>query len=185
VNGLYSLRDAHHSVKLAVVLFLIGVGAAYVFAFLMVRTYAGLSPSMVAATYAPQSPLSVTSTAAEPSVHTENVDLSTMTEGPHRVDSGLLIQDSHVHLLLYAIVAALETLIILGLNWPPWLRDAVIVAAFVAGLTDFVGQWMIEFGFPGFAWLTIASGWTMAAVYATVCAGTVLVLVSRAPASVS
>jgi len=185
VDGLYSLRDAHRSVKLAVVLFLIGVGAAYLFAFLMVRTYAGLSPSTVAATYAPQSPLSVTSAPAEPSVHTESVDLSTMAEGPHRVDSGLLIQDSHVHLLLYAIVAALETLIILGLNWQPWLRDGVIVAAFVAGLTDFLGQWMIAFGFPGFAWLTIASGWTMAAVYGGVCAGTALALVTRSRASVS
>ena len=51
-------------------------------------------------------------------------------EMQHTVDTNLLIQDSHIHIMMYAIVAALLTLIILGLDWPAWWRDTVIVAAF-------------------------------------------------------
>ena len=52
--GLYSLRRCDPSVKLATVLFLLVVGYAYIFAFLMVKQWAGLSPSDVAATYVPK-----------------------------------------------------------------------------------------------------------------------------------
>ena len=34
----------------------------------------------------------------------------------HTVDTNLLIQDSHIHIMIYAIVAALLTVIILGLE---------------------------------------------------------------------
>ena len=50
---MYSLRSADRSVKLGAVLFLLVLGYAYVFAFLMVKTWSGLSPAKVAATYVP------------------------------------------------------------------------------------------------------------------------------------
>jgi hypothetical protein len=185
VNAPYRLRHASRSVKLAVVLFLVTVGAAYVFAFLMVRAYAGLSPSAVAATYARAESTLTPSSAAGPAVQTHDVDLASLEEEPHRVDTNLLIQDSHVHLLLYAIVAALETLVILGLDWGPALRDAVIVAAFGSGLLDFAGQWLMHFGWSGFSWLTIVSGWAMAGVYVAVVAGTIGALASPGTESVA
>ena len=49
--GLYSLRHANRSVKLGALLFLLVLGYAYVFAFLMVKTWAGLSPSQVQAAH--------------------------------------------------------------------------------------------------------------------------------------
>ncbi len=169
--GLYRLRQADRSVRLAVALFLIVLGCAYVFAFLMVRTWAGLTPDRVAATYAPSGPVDAASLPATGTVESETLDLSTMGEEAHTVDTNLLIQDSHVHILLYAIVAALESLIVFGLPWrPPW-RDTVIAAAFLAGLCDFAGQWLVKAGLPVFSWLTILSGWTMAAVYLVVAAG--------------
>lgn len=56
-----------------------------------------------------------------------------MPEMQHTVDTNQLVQDSHIRILIYAIVAALLTLIILGLGWPAWWRDTMIVAAFGVG----------------------------------------------------
>ncbi len=171
MDGLYSLRRAARPVRLAVASFLVVQGCAYVFAFLMVRTYAGLTPTAVATTYAPQRPVSAASLPESSTAETHALDLSSMREETHQVGTDLLIQDSHVHLLIYAIVAALQALIVLGLEWPSWWRDSVIVAAFASGLFDFAGQWLVKAGLPGFALLTIVSGWVMAAVYVVVAAG--------------
>lgn len=180
MDGLYSLRRANRSVRLAVTLFLAVLGCAYVFAFLMVRTYAGLTPGQVAATYAPSGPVGAESLPAASSAKTDTLDLSAMARETHSVDTNLLIQDSHVHILLYGIVAALQTLIVLGLDWSAWRRDAVITAAFASGLFDFAGQWLAKAGLPAGAWLTIASGWTMAAVYLIVAVGAFRALVGSA-----
>jgi hypothetical protein len=63
--------------------------------------------------------------------------------------------------MMYAIIAALLTLIMLGLEWPAWWRDTMIVANFGFGVLDFAGQWLMKVGVGRFAWLTIASGWGM------------------------
>jgi len=171
MNVLYSLRDADRSVKLAALCFLGALGLAYVFAFLMVKQYAGLTPGDVAATYVPAE-VEASAMAAESKSSTQPNDLMTMTEERHRIDAQLLIQDSHVHILLYAIVAALEALIILGLEWSARWRDAVILCAFGSGVLDFAGQWLMKSGLSAFAWLTIGAGWLMAAVYVVVLLGT-------------
>ena len=178
MDGLYSLRRAARSVRLAVALFLVVQGCAYVFAFLMVRTYAGLTPTAVATTYAPQGRMSAASLPQSSTAETHTLDLSSMHEEAHQVDTTLLIQDSHVHILIYGMVAALQTVIVLGLEWPAWWRDTVITAAFASGLLDFGGQWLVKAGWPGFALLTIVSGWTMAAVYLIVAAGATKALVA-------
>ena len=66
----------------------------------------------------------------------------------HTVDTNLLIQDSHIHIMIYAIVAALESLIIFGLGWPGRFRDLMIVLAFGFGALDFAGQWLMNFALP-------------------------------------
>ena len=169
----YRLRDAPRSVKLVAILFLLVLGYSYVFAFLMVKTWAGLSPGAIAATYVPTQAMDM-SAMPERSMATEApLDLSTVREMKHTVDTAMLIQDSHIHIMIYAIVAALESLIILGLGWPAWFRDPVIVGAFGFGALDFAGQWLMKAGLPGFAWLTLVSGWGMALVYLIVLGGTV------------
>lgn len=170
--GLYSLRRADPSVKLATVLFLFVLGYAYVFAFLMVSHWAGLTPADVAATYAPKPMVMESQLAPQSESQTQPLNLSTMKEEKHTVDTQLLIQDSHIHILIYDIVAALQVLIILGLEWRPAWRNIVITAAFAAGALDFSGQWLIKAGVPGFAFLTIGAGWLMVAVYAAVSFGT-------------
>jgi hypothetical protein len=169
VGGLYSLRRADFSVRLAVILFQLVLGYGYLFAFLMVKQWAGLTPTDVSATYAP--PVDLDSSMLQSRSRTQPLDLNAMPEERHHVDTRLLIQDSHIHLVMFGLVAALETLIILGLGWPAWWRNTVIVAAFASGALDFSGQWLIKLGTGGFAVLTIAAGWLMAAVYLAVLAG--------------
>jgi len=161
----YSLRRADRSIRLAAGLLLIALGVAYVFAFLMVRGWAGLTPARVAGTYAPAPTLDRSTLRDRSHVDTEALDFSALDHDVHTVDTDLLIQDSHVHILVYAIVAALESLIVFGLPWPPRWRDTVIIMAFASGLLDFAGQWLVKANLPAFAWLTLASGWTMATVY--------------------
>ena len=163
--GLYSLRLANQSVKLGAILFLLVLGYAYVFAFLMVKTWSGLTPSRVQATYVPAPGMDEMQMPAASRSITQPLDLGKVPEMQHTVDTDLLIQDSHIHIMIYGIVAALLTLIILGLEWPAWWRDTVIVTAFATGALDFAGQWLMKFGVGGFAWLTILSGWGMSLVY--------------------
>jgi hypothetical protein len=173
---LYRLRDAPRSVKLVALLFLLVLGYSYVFAFLMVKTWAGLTPSQVQATYAPAQAMDMSAMPEHSMAADAPLDLSKVPEMKHTVDTALLIQDSHIHLMIYAIVAALESLIILGLGWPAWFRDSMIVVAFGFGALDFAGQWLMKADLPGFAWLTLASGWGMALVYFIVLGGTLRAL---------
>jgi hypothetical protein len=177
--ALYRLRNAPRSVKLAALLFLLVLGYAYVFAFLMVKTWAGLSPAAVNATYAPAAPMDTMAMGQQSTSTMQPVDLSRVPEMKHTVDTALLIQDSHIHIMIYAIVAALLSLIMLGLDWPGWFRDLMIVVAFGAGALDFAGQWLMKAGLPGFAWLTIVSGWGMALVYFIVLVETVRAIAAR------
>ncbi len=176
--GLYSLRHANRSVKLAALLYLLVLGSAYLFAFLMVRTWSGLTPDRVAATYAPGKGMNEVRMEAESQATTQPLDLDRMPDMQHTVDTNQLIQDSHIHLMIYAIVAALLSLIILGLEWPAWWRDTVIVGAFGFGALDFAGQWLMKAGLGGFAWLTILSGWGMSLVYLIVLSSTVRAIAS-------
>lgn len=181
MSGIYDLANADRTVKLAAVLFLLVVGYAYIFAFLMVRQYSGLTPGDVAATYVPNA-VDTTSLPAQSTSTVQALDLGNMQEMKHTIDTQLLIQDSHIHVMLFAIMAALETLIVLGLGWPAWLRDLVVLCAFGSGALDFGGQWLMKAGVDGFAWLTIVSGWTMVTVYLLVLGRTLQVVFRpRAP----
>jgi hypothetical protein len=177
-RGLYDLGATNRTVKLSAVLFLLVLGYAYIFAFFMVKQYSGLTPEDVAATYVP----AVVDTATLPtesSSREQPLDLGEMHEMKHTIDTQLLIQDSHIHIMMFAMVAALQTLIVLGLGWPAWLRDLVVLGAFGSGALDFSGQWLMKAGIGGFAWLTIAAGWTMVIVYVLVLARTLQVVLRR------
>ncbi len=181
MNGLYSLRKADFSVRLGAILFMLVLGYSYLFAFLMVRQWAGLTPSQVAQTYVPAEAVNESTLPQQSQSSTQALDLGSMGEMVHQVDTQLLIQDSHIHIMIYAIVAALQTLVILGLEWSaPW-RNTVITAAFGFGAMDFAGQWLMKAGIGGFAWLTITSGWGMSLVYLTVLIGTIRAVVPRTP----
>ena len=170
-TGLYSLREADRSVRIGALLFMLVLGYGYIFAFLMVREYAGLTPADIRDTYTPTT-IDETTLPDESSSQSVPLDLGEIQPPRHRIDTMLLIQDSHVHIVMFAVLAALQTLIVLGLEWPAWWRDTVIVAAFAPAVLDFSGQWLMRAGLGGFAWLTFASGWAMMAVYLVILVGT-------------
>lgn len=182
--GLYRLRDCDRSVKLGAVLFLLMLGYAYIFAFFMVKQWAGLTPAQVQATYVPQAEMSEMSMPAESQSSTQPLDLSTVPDMKHTVDTQLLVQDSHIHIMIFAMIAALETLVILGLEWPAGFRNLMILGAFGFGALDFSGQWLMKAGISGFAWLTILSGWGMALTYSIILLGT-LRAASRRPSGLT
>jgi len=177
--GLYSLRHANRSVKLGALLFLLVLGYAYMFAFLMVKTWSGLTPTRVQATYVPKPGMNEMHMANQSHATTQPLDLGKVPEMQHTVDTDLLVQDSHIHIMIYGIVAGLLTLIILGLDWPAWWRDTMIVLNFGFGALDFAGQWLMNFGVGGFAWLTILSGWGMSLVYLIVLYSTIRTLLPQ------
>ena len=177
--ALYSLREANRSVQLSVALFLLLLGYSYIFAFLMVKQNTGLTPKEVAATYLPKPTIEESQLPQKSQVTEQRMDMGQMmqmmTESnrmKHTVDTQLLIQDSHIHIMIYALVGAFEALIILGLEWSRAWRDTMIAGAFGFGALDFAGQWLMKAGIGGFSWLTITSGWGMATVYLIVLYGT-------------
>lgn len=174
----YRLAAADRSVKLAALLFLLVIGCGYTFSFLMVRTYAGVSPSAVQATYVPPPGIEESALPETATSTTQSLDLGSMTQEHHTVDRDLLVQDSHVHILMFAVIAAVQAVIILGLDWPGWLRETMIVAAFGFGALDFTGQWLMHLGAGMFAYLTITAGWGMAAVYLIVLFSTIKTIVA-------
>ena len=62
-------------------------------------------------------------------------------EKKHHIDRELLVQDSHVHIPVYAITAALLVLIVFGLRLGSGSRIALVLLAFAAPVLDFVGLW--------------------------------------------
>jgi hypothetical protein len=82
---LYRLRDAPRPVKLGAVLFLLVLGYSYLFAFLMVKTWSGLTPSQVAATYVPTPALDRGAMPEHSTSAEQPLDLGTMKEMKHTV----------------------------------------------------------------------------------------------------
>src|SRR6267378_376804 len=103
---LYDLRRADVRIKWLVTGLLATLGLSYVFGAVMVALYAGFTPRSVAATYAgPEMsmpmPPETTMVVQRPMVMTDFA-----TAQVHTVDTNLLIQDTHVHVPMYGLIAA-------------------------------------------------------------------------------
>jgi hypothetical protein len=162
---LYELRRMEAPIKWLVTCLLATLGLSYVFGALMVSLYAGFTPARVAATYAgpemsmpmpPESTMVVNrpmsmADFAQPEVHT--------------VDTNLLIQDTHVHVPMYGVIAAALGVVVLGLSLRrPW-GLGLITLLFAAPWLDFAGMWLTKFVSPRFAVLTLLGGWAMGGAY--------------------
>jgi hypothetical protein len=91
-----------------------------------------------------------------------------MGEEQHHVDLELLVQDTHVHMPMYAVIAACLSVIALGLAIPRRASMSIIVLLFAAPWLDFAGMWLTKLVAPGFAIVTLAGGWAMALGYTVV-----------------
>src|SRR5207253_1418363 len=84
--------------------------------------------------------------------------------------TNLLVQDTHVHMPMYAVIAAALSIIVLGLAISRAAGLALIALLFAAPWLDFAGMWLTKLASPKFAIVTLAGGWAMALGYTIVAA---------------
>jgi len=169
---LYDLRQSDVRVRWLVTLLLATLGASYLFGAWMVGLYAGYSPRKVAETYGPagEMPMTMQMPPETTMVTEQSISMAEMGEEQHHVDRDLLVQDTHVHMPMYAVIAACLSVIALGLAMPRWAGLAIIALLFAAPWLDFAGMWLTKLASPGFAIVTLAGGWAMALGYVIVAA---------------
>ena len=165
---LYDLRRADARVKWLVTCLLATLGLGYLFGPWMVGLFSGFTPQSVAVTF------------ASPEMHMAMPPASTMVmEHPmtlqefgahdhYTVDRNLLVQDTHVHVPIYGIIAAALSLVVLGLDLARRWGYALITLLFAAPWLDFAGMWLTKLVSSGFAVLTVAGGWAMGFAYTIV-----------------
>jgi hypothetical protein len=166
---LYDLARADPRLKWLVTCLLATFGVAYLFGGWMVALYAGFTPASVARTYAepgaaaaPESTMTV-----EHPMQMNEFDAADSTE-THLVDTKLLVQDTHVHVPMYGVIAGMLSLVALGLGGSRRAGFTLITQLFAAPWLDFAGMWLTKLASPGFAVLTVAGGWAMGLGYTVV-----------------
>lgn len=159
-------------VRLAVTLFLGLLGIADFFGGWQVRNFAAFTPRGVAATVAPEEHhamamecCTVTSTQENP------VEPASLDHPSHRITRDLLVQDTHVHVPVYAMTAAFLALVLFGLRLSSRVRTGLVLCAFAAPFLDFAGLWGAHFA-PDlgaiFGALAVAGGFAMGICYLVV-----------------
>lgn len=165
----YDLGRVDARLKWAVTCLLLTFGLAYLFGGWMVSLYAGFTPARIAATYAePAEPAAPDTTMvvehAMPMSAFETMDSTEV----HLVDTKLLVQDTHIHVPMYGVIAGLLSLVVLGLGVSRRWGYVLITLLFAAPWLDFSGMWLTKFVAPQFALLTAAGGWAMGLGYTVV-----------------
>lgn len=169
---LYDLRNSDLRVRWLVTLFLATLGTSYLFGAWMVGLYAGFTTRTVAETYGAAGEMAMPmQMPPETTMVTERpVSMAEMGEEHHHVDLDLLVQDTHVHMPMYAVIAACLSVITLGLAISRRACLTIITLLFSAPWLDFAGMWLTKLVSPHFAIVTLAGGWAMAIGYVIVAA---------------
>jgi len=165
---LYDLRRAALPIRWLVTCLLATLGLSYLFGALMVSLYAGFTPKRVAATYAgPEMSMRMP---PETTMVVEHPITGTDFAQPevHTVDTNLLIQDTHVHVPMYGLIAAALSLVVVGLSLRQGWALGLITLLFAAPWLDFGGMWLTKIASERFAIVTLIGGWAMAAAYLVV-----------------
>lgn len=166
----YDLRRADVPVKWLVTCLLATFGIAYGFGAWMVGLYAGFTPKSVALTYS--GPEMTMHMPPESTVVVQHpVTMGELAEEDHHaVDLDLLVQDTHVHVPMYGVVAAALSVVVLGLALSRAAALGLVTLLFAAPWLDFAGMWLTKLVSPGFAVVTLAGGWAMGVGYLAVTA---------------
>jgi hypothetical protein len=165
---LYDLRHADTRVKWLVTCLLGTFGLAYLFGGWMVGLYAGFTPHAVAVTYASPE-MSMAMPPGSTMVMEHRMTMQEMgAEPPHTVDRDLLVQDTHVHVPMYGVIAGVLSLVVLGLDLTRRWGYALITLLFLAPWLDFAGMWLTKLVSSQFAVLTVTGGWAMGLGYTIV-----------------
>jgi hypothetical protein len=164
------LPDSPPEVRLAAILFLLLLGLADLFGAWQVADFASFRPGGVAEMVAPpmqhQPPAGASTVASE-----SPVDLAHLDATGHHVHRELLVQDTHVHVPVYAMTAAFLSLIVFGLRMSSRARQGLILLAFAAPCLDFAGLWgahLLPAAGTVFGALAVAGGFSMGLAYLVV-----------------
>lgn len=163
------LREAPFEVRLAATLFLLLLGVADFFGAWQVRNFSAFSPKGVAATVAPEAHTEMTMACCTTSAAEEKpIDLGMLDHPHHQINRELLVQDTHVHVPVYALTAILLSAVVFGLDLSSRGRTILVLVAFAAPFLDFTGLWGAHL-FPArgalFGGLAVAGGFAMGIVY--------------------
>ncbi|MGH9441584.1 MAG: hypothetical protein ACRD16_04875 [Thermoanaerobaculia bacterium] len=158
--------------RLATTLFLLLLGVANLFGAWQVKNFAAFTPKKVAATVAPETHTEMTMACCQTSAAQEKpVDLAMLDHPQHQVSRELLVQDTHVHVPVYAITALLLSAIVLGLSLSSSVRVLLVLLSFAAPFLDFAGLWGAHL-FPSagtfFGAMAVGGGFTMGLAYTVV-----------------
>src|SRR5256886_16282165 len=166
----YDLRRADAPIKWLVTCLLATLGLSYVFGAVMVALYAGFTPARVAATYAgPEMTMQMPPETTMVVTHPMSMTDFARPES-HAVDTNLVIQDTHVHVPMYGVIAAALSLVVVGLSLQRGWALALITLLFAAPWLDFAGMWLTKFVSGRFATVTLIGGWAMGLGYVVVTA---------------
>ena len=166
----YDLQRADPRLKWLVTCLLGTFGLAYLFGGWMVGLFAGFTPHAVATTYAsPEMRMAMPPGKTVVVEHPMTME-DFGAQDHHIVDRNLLVQDTHVHVPMYGVIAAALALVVLGLDLPAAWGYGLITLLFAAPWLDFAGMWLTKLSSPHFAVLTVVGGWAMGAGYTVVTA---------------
>src|ERR1700674_285280 len=179
------LPQSPFEVRLAATLFLLLLGVADLFGAWEVKNFAAFTPAGTAATVAPETPHTMAMCAACGTMAMEHpVDLASLDRPKHVINRELLVQDTHIHVPVYAMTAAALSLLVFGLRLGSRVRAAAVLAAFAAPFLDMMGLWgahLLPRSGLLFGWLTVAGGFAMGLVYLFVLAVTLFQCWGRRP----
>lgn len=179
----YTLRRADPAVKWLVTCLLGTFGLAYLFGSWMVALYSGFTPHAVAVTFA-SPPMQMTMPPATTVTEEHPVQMGQIAAADaYTVDRNLLIQDTHVHVPMYGIIAAALSLVVLGLEVAPRWRYALITLLFAAPWLDFLGMWLTKYVAQPFSVLTVLGGFAMGLAYTVVAVVAMWQMWRHAPAA--
>jgi hypothetical protein len=168
MNGL-TLSRLPLSAKVFCTLFLLGIGAGAVAAFVQARTAVGLAPADVRASLAPEMPM--THMAPGQMSAEREIDIGEISRTARVwIRTPLLIQTSHTHLFGQTLIAGLLGLIFLFSSLREGLKALILALPFAGTLVDIGGMWLTRFVWPPLAVLVVAGGSLFALGYVLIAA---------------
>jgi len=166
------LANSPVETRLAVTLFLLLIGLADLFGAWQVSNFASFTPRGVAGAVRPEEHHEMAMACCSTSTIAETpVEPASLNKPTHRIERELLVQDTHVHVPVYAMTAAFLAVIVLGLKMGSGKRALLIWLAFAAPFADFAGLWGAHV-LPGagvfFGGVAVAGGFAMGICYTIV-----------------
>lgn len=159
-----SLSSLPWSAKVCCTLFLLGIGAGCLAAFLQALTAIGLSYEDVVSSLAPEMPM-IEMPHGQLSAEKE-IDIDQLRHTAKVwIRTPLLIQTSHTHLFGQTLIAGFLGVLFLFSSLGEWPKAVIVALPFTGTLMDIGGMWLTRFVWSPFAILVLLGGSVFALGY--------------------